>query len=300
MRPGTLESLFHPASSVVTSLKTSFPYCALGAVSPDYPNLVTGDTHTSCWADAMHFSRVRETINSGINFVRKCQGDRRSKQMAWLLGYCAHVGADMTIHPVVQEKVGAYAENQRQHRVCEMNQDSYIYGRMNLGEIGASDIFARTVVQCGSPVNTAQLDSDIESMWDAVLKDIHPELYDAHPPEISAWHAAFVIRVAECSAAVTRLFPLAGIISEKMGLSYPCYAAIDRQFIDEQRVPSEKPQSLGYDEIFDHAVDNVAALWNHVEQAIASDNTPGLLASGEWNLDNGRDGQGKLVFWDSP
>jgi hypothetical protein len=137
-------------------------------------------------------------------------------------------------------------------------------------------------------------------MWDAVLKDIHPELYDEHPPEISAWHAAFVVRVAECAAAATRLFPLAGVISDKMEFSYPGFAAIDRQFIDEQRVPSENPQSLGYDEIFDHAVDNVAALWRQVELAVTSEFTPRLLASGEWNLDSGRDGQGRLVFWDSP
>lgn len=42
---------------------------------------------------------------------------------------------------------------------------------------------------------------------------------------------------------------------------------VDRQYIEEQAVPSESPTYLHYDDIFDRAVDNVAAVWRQVEQA---------------------------------
>jgi len=147
LRPDRPGPIFTPSSACHDSLETCFPFCVLGAVSPDYPNLAGGND--AQWAEAMHCFRACEMIASGIRRVRYSKGIVRAKQMAWLLGYCAHVVTDVTIHPVVEARVGVYAENQRHHRICEMNQDSHIYRRMNLGEIGASDKFALTVAQCG-------------------------------------------------------------------------------------------------------------------------------------------------------
>ena len=83
-----------------------------------------------------------------------------------------------------------------------------------------------------------------------------------------------------------------------MGLAYPAFEAVDRQFIDEQMVPSVPSCSLGYDDIFDHAADNVVAVWKQVEQAVCGENPSYVPAFGEWNLDSGRDEHDKLVFWD--
>lgn len=82
-----------------------------------------------------------------------------------------------------------------------------------------------------------------------------------------------------------------------MELSYPAYEAIDHQFVAGQLVPAEKPVHLDYDDIFDLAVGNVAAVWMLVERLVSADDLTGLPALGEWNLDTGRDEQGKLVFW---
>jgi hypothetical protein len=202
----------------------------------------------------------------------------------------------VTIHPIVQAKVGNYAENQRQHRVCEMNQDSYIYRRMNLGEIGESDYFAVTVAQCCDPNNPSQLDSDIVSLWEGMLNDVHHERFNVCPPDSSYWHQRFVERVDAGTKCTVRLFPLAGAIATKMELAYPDYNRIDMNFIEEQLVPSEKPFFLHYDEIFDHAAGNVTVLWRHVEQSM-HDNREILPSMGEWNLDNGCDERGRLVFW---
>lgn len=297
MRPGRLESIFSPFSGFGVALETYFPYCVLGAVSPDYPNLAKGNGSAFQWADAMHCTRACEMIASGIRRVKSSNGVAREKQLAWLLGYCAHVATDVTIHPIVQAKVGVYAENQRQHRICEMNQDSHIYRRMNMGEIGESDVFARTVAQCSNSDDSTLLDRDIVILWEAMFKDVHPELFVTHPPDSASWHREFVAMVAGCATGAVRLFPLAGVIAAKMGMAYTAYDTIDRQFIDEQLVPSERPLYLHYDDIFDYAAGNVAVVWRLVEQAIYVDNSEQLPTFKDWDLDTGRDGHDRLVFW---
>jgi hypothetical protein len=297
MRPGRLESIFSPSSRFVAALTTYYPYSTLGAVSPDYPNLAPVGGSASQWSDAMHYTRTGEMIASGIRRVRSAKGSARDKQLAWLLGYCAHVAADVTIHPVVQAKVGVYAENQRQHRICEMNQDSYIFRRMNLGEIGEKDMFDLIIAQCSNSEDRTQLDRDIAMLWEGMLADVHPELFIAHPPDSASWHQKFVAMATGCAASDIRLFPLAGVISTKMGLAYPSFATIDRQFIEKQIVPTEKPCYLHYDDIFNHAADNVVAVWRRVEQLICTVDTMHMPMFSDWNLDTGRDEHGKLVFW---
>jgi hypothetical protein len=298
MKPARLKQIFSSSSGFGAALQEYFPYTALGAVSPDYPNLCRVNDAAPQWADAMHYTRSCAMMTSGIVHIKESRGSARDKQLAWLLGYCAHVVTDMTIHPVVQAKVGVYAENQRQHRVCEMNQDSYIYRRMDDGEIGDSDMFARIVAQCGNRGDRNQLDRDIVTLWEVMLTDVHPDLSKANQPDCAAWHCGFIARMEECQAGQVRIFPLAANIAAKMELSYPRYDQVDRQFIEEQVIPTYVPQKLHYDEIFDRAVDNVVAVWKMIEQALC-DNDPALLPIfGDWNLDNGLDEHGRLVFWE--
>jgi hypothetical protein len=297
MQPDRLKSIFSPYSSTSDALKTYFPYCTLGAVSPDYPNLARGDGSASRWADAMHYTRACEMITSGIRRIRGTQEAARDKLLAWLLGYSAHVATDVTIHPVVQAKVGVYAENQRRHRICEMNQDSYIFRRMNLGEIGESIKFAVTVAHCSSSADKNQLDRDISTLWEGMLADVHPELFQSQPPDSAAWHREFVTMVAECADNAIRLFPLAGVIAAKMGLTYPAYETVDHQYVAELLVPSERPIHLQYDDIFDAAVGNVSAVWKLVERAVCDDVPYHQSLFEDWNLDSGRDEHDRLVFW---
>jgi len=297
MRPDRLEAIFPAASAIPATLVSHFPYAVLGAISPDYPNLARYDDHASGWADAMHCTRTCEIVSSGIRHVRSAKEAARDKQLSWLLGYCSHVAADMTIHPIVEAKVGPYAKNQRQHRICEMNQDSYIYRRMALGEIGEAADFALAVACCGNSDDRTLLDRDIASLWSTMLQDVHQELFTAHPPDIATWHREFIAAVDSHDREDLRLFPLARAIATGMELAYPAYATVDLQFVEKQTVPSGKPFQLHYDAIFDLAICNVTTFWGFLEQALRANGTLQLPNSGEWNLDTGRDEHGRLVFW---
>jgi len=298
IQPGRLERVFSPASGFDAILENYFAYSVLGAVSPDYPNLAQEGGIASQWADTMHCTRACDMIASGIRRVRGAEGTARDKQVAWLLGYCAHMVTDATIHPIVQAKVGVYAENKRHHRICEMNQDSYIYRRMNLGEIGESDRFALTVARCGDPDDRMLLDRDIVALWEGMLEDVYSELFVAYPPDSTAWHRQFIARSIDHRAGEARLFPLASVISTKVGLAYPYFKKVSRQYSAQQLVPSECPYYLDYDDIFDQAVDNVAAVWRLVEQAVCAADISPLSIVGNWDLDTGRDEHGRLVFWE--
>ena len=294
---GMFDKIFPPSSGSAALLAHNFSYGVLGAVSPDYPNLAPPDSNASGWADAMHCTDACAMLASGIRRVRSAQGSTRDKQLAWLLGYASHVAADVTIHPVVQAKVGVYAANQRHHRICEMNQDSFIYHRMKLGEIGESDEYAQAVLRCCNSGDRTALDCDIVTLWEDMLAEVHPQLFTALPPDCRAWHRNFVTRVDQCRDSQVRLFPLAGRISEYVGVAYPAYRYVGRQFVADQVVPSEKPYHIDYDDVFDHAADAVADVWKCVEQAVSAAESAQPPQLGNWNLDTGRDGQGRLVFW---
>ncbi|BCS53374.1 zinc dependent phospholipase C family protein [Geobacter sp. SVR] len=288
--------LFPPDSQLPDIVRRYFSYCALGAVSPDYPNLAR-ETEAVRWADAMHCSGAGEMILCGMAVVAAHTGEKRDKLLSWLLGYAAHVATDATIHPVVQAKVGVYAENQRQHRICEMNQDSYIFNRMDWGEIGESDRFARQVTACCAPGDHRHLDRDVAGLWSGMLTAVHPQQSTESPPDPDAWHRAFVTRADRSAAGTSRLFPLAENIADTMGLAYPPSAAVDRQYVEELEVPLARPLYLHYDRIFDRAVANVVDLWKVMERGVSGGgDCSGRIAN--WHLDTGLDEHGRLAFWE--
>ncbi|MFI5296362.1 MAG: zinc dependent phospholipase C family protein [Thermodesulfovibrionales bacterium] len=108
-------------------------FLELGAVSPDYPYLDITSGDSKKWADAMHYTHTGDTVCAAAAMVRELPpGDDKLKCLAWLMGFAAHVVGDMCIHPVIQLKVGPYAQHATPHRRCEMHQDAFIFPRLGL------------------------------------------------------------------------------------------------------------------------------------------------------------------------
>jgi hypothetical protein len=111
-------------------------YVEMGAVSPDFPYLKITDSLQAAWADRMHYHYVGDLVRGMIAHVRRLYGEQQDRAFAWLSGFLAHVITDVTIHPVIEIKVGDCDQNRQQHRECEMHQDAFIWQRMGLGDIG--------------------------------------------------------------------------------------------------------------------------------------------------------------------
>ncbi|GFE60496.1 zinc dependent phospholipase C family protein [Geobacter sp. AOG2] len=289
------KSVHVPTCEAMSAILDFFAFCELGAVSPDYPNLEADDENAFLWADAMHYTRTGDMIRSGVRYVRSIDNNARCKALAWLLGYSAHVAADVTIHPVVQIKVGDYAENKRQHRLCEMHQDAFVYQRMNQGEIGESNHFSVDVSSCGEQIIRERLDDVIVQLWNAMLEEVHPDLYVSHPPDVQGWYSRFVSLANNGDAADGALFPLAKVIVSRTGLRYPTSGGVDMQYVENLQIPTGF--TMHYNDIFDRAIENVSLIWRMIERGVCVDDMSCLSYIREWNLDTGRDDQGKYAFW---
>lgn len=277
---------------VATALLDYFKFVELGAVSPDYPYLSLRDKTAARWAEAMHYDRTGETIQLGARRLRGMQGESRRKGVAWLLGYAAHVATDVTIHPVVELKVGAYKGHEKAHRVCEMHQDSYIFQRLDLGGIGLAEHLDRGICACGT-AGAKGIDPDIRALWQSMLEGVHIEETRANPPNLDKWHRGFKTVVDDIGEEGNRLLPIARHVAVGLGLTYPAPKDIDPQYIKNLQVPNGRQN---YDQIFDFAINNVGQVWSWLAKGIMNADEPMLARLGNWNLDTGRE-NGHFVFW---
>lgn len=148
-----LEGLPSFPTQAIQAILRYFKFCELGSVSPDYPYLDFLSSVSTEWADTMHRVGTGEFLKAGVAQVGGMKGAAQQKCVAWLLGFASHVAADVCVHPVVERKVGPYEQNKKEHRVCEMNEDVYIFARLNLGDIGLSEHLDSGVGACTDPQN---------------------------------------------------------------------------------------------------------------------------------------------------
>lgn len=267
-------------------------FVELGAVSPDLPYLrVSGSAKR--WADIMHYTRPESVIKCGVRIIAAENNQEiRNKKLAWLLGYASHVGGDTTIHPVVELKVGPYEDNAQAHRVCEMNQDAYIFQRLNVGEIGLGEFLDSGVGACRN--NNDGLDTDIIELWNAILNECYAEEYARNPPEINQWFKCFV-NVVDLIEEGGRLIPLARHVAIDRGLTYPLVSEIDYNYIENLNIPSN--ETAHYDEVFNLATDNVLRMWEYICDYIFNGNNTSLDRILRLNLDTGKDANGVIQMW---
>jgi hypothetical protein len=288
----SLESAGVPIPAIRALLK-HFGFCELGAVSPDYPYLHFGQDESKIWADLMHHVRTGTPQKRGIELARGLCGTAQEKVVAWLLGYAAHVVADVTIHPVLELRVGDYAGHATAHRICELNQDAYIFQRLGLDEVGMSEHLDTGIWGCCDPPHSGQLDHAIESAWKRMLSDCFPAAYALNEPDIDGWHAGFK-RALDIAEEGNQLPLFARHLAVSCGLTFPAVANIDETYIHNLATPDGR---MDYDELFDRTRAHVANMWAVIGKAVFESDTAYETAIGNWNLDTGRDEAGNFVYW---
>lgn len=284
---------------IARALDTYVAFCELGAVSPDCPFLVFGDSNAHGWGNAMHYWKTGDFIRNAISMLPTLNPAdmQRNRCIAWLFGYAAHLVTDLTIHPIVEKKVGAYETHALEHRVCEMHQDVYIFFKCKRQEITKAEY-----LQCCGIASCAgenrHLNSLISRIWQHALEEFRLQdikMQSSGPsgrPDPSHWFECYVeviSRFAEEGKYVPLRFAL-----ENAGIVYPDYKNLDRDFIDNLATPSG--QSLCYDDVFEKTLNNVMHSWSELAAAIEV-NKPALFTLANGNLDTGkRDGTDQLIF----
>jgi len=292
--PARLEKVPGFPEPAIAAVMKNFRFTELGAVSPDYPYLAVGDAKAAAWADLLHHVKIGDVIKSGIEAVARRKGEEQQKAFAWLSGFVAHVVTDVTIHPVVQLKVGPYVGNEKAHRICEMNQDAYIFQRMNLGEIGLSEHLTSGIWGCCDKPGSGKLDPVIEKLWQEMFAKNYPVEHQANPPDIHKWHKSFNTWVNKIGEEGNKLMPLARHVGVGLGLTYPEAKNTDLQFLQSLKTPIGP---MHYDQVFDKALANVVEAWRFVGGAIYANETQYQTFFGNWDLDSGENEVKKPVYW---
>lgn len=271
-------------------LSTKQKYVELGCVSPDYPYLAVGQSEQNKWADFMHYERTGDVIKAAVTYCQTLEGEAQEKCFAWLCGYMSHVAADITIHPVVELKVGPYEQNQTAHRDCEMHQDSFIWERLNLGEIGHADRVKLNIGSCKNSDGT--FDSDIQGIWTHILALVHADYASEVAPDFEAWHKGFGL-VVDTVEEGYRLFPFARHVAAGSGLFYPRPDEVNSDYIMNLTTPHTP---MHYNEIFDKAVANIKFYIAIIAHAVFENKACEEIKN--WNLDTGKDELGRLTAWE--
>lgn len=280
--------------STLRALGVHLKFVELGAVSPDYPYLAL-DRSQTVWADAMHYTDTATLVKQGVQSVYGSPNAVQPKLTAWLLGLVAHVATDMTIHPVIELKVGPYVGNESEHRRCEMHQDAYIFPKvMNVGPTGLSEHMATGIGRCSHPDNNDRLDPDVETIWTSMLHSTYPKIAQATAARPSTWHQGFNGILLSLSK-VSQLLPFSRHVGANLGLTYPQATDVNPAHIEDLATPEGVKH---FDEIYERAKHNVLAVWKGLDEALAQGGSKDLNRLEDWNLDTGRSvSTGKLVFW---
>ncbi len=275
--------------------------CHMGSISPDYPylNLITGKKESEHWANAMHHkygTLTKENIlHVGIEYLKGITGDERSQCLAWFLGYASHVTADVTCHPVTNLLVGDYeADNQRAHRVSEMNQDVYVFSTRLKGNVRKSEHIRNVIGSCSSSTDKNKIEPFIEKMWKAILYKTFPEIKNKFEVDIGDWHSSVQLWVGGIGEELS-IIPSRHIRNffDEKGVSYPM--TVDRKYIDSLQTPKGMKS---YDLIFDIAKENIIKVWLLIVGGVFLNDTKYVDKLKVWNLDTGQEVKTPKILWE--
>jgi hypothetical protein len=291
-------------------------FAYLGGVSPDYPYLgLDAD-----WADLMHKGKTDRMIKHAMPLLHRARIDHPDaqewrQQFAWLLGFVSHVIADVTIHPIVNIRVGKYELNKDDHRRCEMNQDVWIYKEITGLDLHVSDNMKGEIRSCGTAID---LNDGVEDLWkDCLEMTFAPRHLQDH--QIDKWHAFFIklIDLAE----IGRKIPVFGRHMASGAWAYPANEELDQSYFEGIEVPVsssvkntydpaspdfEQPQNRGlpssFADIFKKTCSHILEAWKVLsDDMFGDDSNPGVQHTtvfDDWSLDTGIDNNAKsLRLW---
>jgi len=286
------------------ALMVNEKFCELGAVSPDYPYLTLLDGNAEGWANIMHYWKTADFIRHASDLVRSMNPDMPDTQrcIAWLFGFTAHVVTDMTIHPVIQMKVGPYAQNKTHHRLCELNQDVYIFKKLGFGNIkDANYIRDCGIAACSDEKDHSKLNLAVADVWNKTLQSI--SLGEARqnlnvvlpdgPPQPDEWHRKFVEIVDNVAQRGGVFPPLARHILEQEALVYP--KTVNDDYIKNLQTP--QGTKIHYDQVFAKAQSNVKDAWDQLGAALSIDGSANMLTLKNGDLDTGIDEHANSIYW---
>lgn len=266
-------------------------FVELGAVSPDYPYLASGQ---SLWADHMHYHNTAQVLKSGVTHLRMLRGIERERATAWLFAFASHMATDMTIHPIVQNIVGPYKGNESAHRKCEMHQDTFIFQKMDLGDVGLTEHLKSGIASCHAPNEAGKLDPVVAALWLKILKDAYPT-ENTLTPDPDKWHSGFAM-VLKAVTTANRLFPFSRHVATNLNLTYPELGSVEAKYITKLKTPEAVP--MDYEQLFKRACENVLAVWIGLDNALTEKSNEFLDRLENWDLDTGKAvPAGRYVFW---
>jgi len=299
-----LDSIQSLTESMKRSLMLNLKFCELGAVSPDYPYLTLLDSDAEGWANVMHYWKSADFIRHATDLIRALDPEHPDtpRCVAWLFGFTAHVVTDLTIHPVIQMKVGPYAQNKTHHRRCELNQDVYIFRKLEIGNINkANYIRDAGVAACSDESDHTRLNFGIAGIWNKVLQGVsldeaRKKLNVTLPvglPDPDNWHREFVDLVDYFVQKGGIFPPRARHILEEEALVYP--RKVDLDYIENLQSPDGT--KIHYDKVFAQAQENVKAAWGQLGAALSISGNATLLTLKNGDLDTGKDENSNPIYW---
>jgi len=295
-------------SRIISAISRNFKYCELGSISPDYSYLAfwarwTFQGNENIWSDKMHYEKTGEFIHLGIEKIKLMpESQEKNKCIAWLFGYAAHMTTDTVIHPIVENIVGGYELHKKQHRICEMNQDVYIFNTLDLGKITKCEYFDDGIKTCGK---NNQLDLKIYKLWKDILETNYNDLFKTNAPNIHQWHFGFntcIDKFADNGGipVLSRhifdeswLEKTQKILFKTFAFSYPSKS--DEIFINNLKTPHGQMNFL---EIFYKAQDHVLDTWKYMSDAIYNNCILYKEKILNWDMGTGRNQVTKtFAFW---
>ena len=308
--PNRLSAISELTPDIRFALQFHSNFVDLGAISPDCPYFFVADSDEEAtgWANVMHYWRTGDFVREAIAQLRNEDYTRKDTQkaLAWLFGYASHLVADLTVHPVVELRVGEYATNKSEHRFCELQQDAYMFFRtLGIDAAAADYLKGAGLKSCTNGPSDKKLHNGVAKLWKHCISTIKPSPDDVgyvfgrvpnKTPRPKTWFRWFCEMIDKGAENGYRI-PILSYLLLKNGFSLPKdQNAIDMSYVRGLATPDGG--TVDFPVIFEKAVNNTIQYWGELAAALRMD-SPRPFSLANANLDSGKIyGTDTLVFWD--